>query len=144
MLRHPALAGILAVVLGAIAAGLEGSVVPAFGGWLLGIGSVVGCVLLWDQPLPQPTRLMKAALILLGVILLCQWLPVPPLLRSLLAPGQARTMAMVTPEWRGDLDPWLDALTRFDLDAAVGTRPSWTYDLLVGAQDSDCIMQQRL
>ncbi len=99
----------------------EGAALPAYGGavWLLAALSVPA---LWLPPVRRAGTVWLLAVLLL---LLYHTLPVPPLLRGLLAPGQAAAIAAVAPEDPSMLPVWLDRLARYDLDAAIGTAGLW-------------------
>ncbi|HNH49238.1 MAG TPA: hypothetical protein PKY30_19485, partial [Myxococcota bacterium] len=126
---------LLALVLVAGAILPEGAVLPTHGAPLLSLGAVLAMGLLWGEKLPTSSRTVRIGLLLLGLWLAWQLLPIPPLLRGIFAPGQAAAMARVAPEWSGDLHDWLGTIATYDLDAALELRPEWTKDLLEGSQD---------
>lgn len=124
----------LAVV--ALAAGLEGGVVPQAGGPTIVLACTLAAIVTWRHGLDRPGRLVRGGLALLGVALAWSLVPIPPLLRGVVAPGQAAWVDRTAPEWSGDLRAWLDALTRYDLRAAIGDATPWSHDVLAGAQAS--------
>ncbi len=126
---------LLALVLVAAAILPEGAVLPGHGAPLLSLGAALAMLVLWGEKLPASSRPVRIGLMLLGLWLAWQLLPVPPFLRSLFAPGQAAAMARVAPEWTGDLNDWLGSIATYDLDAALGSQPVWTKDLLEGSRD---------
>jgi O-antigen ligase/tetratricopeptide (TPR) repeat protein len=128
--RGVALLMVLAV---AAAAGLEGGVVPAYGGAVLAVTMVVGAAWVWARGVDPLPRVAKVGLLLLAGVLIYQALPIPQGLRALVAPGQAAWIDRVAPEWTGALDPWLEALAGYDVLAAVGAAGPWSHDLLAGS-----------
>jgi O-antigen ligase/tetratricopeptide (TPR) repeat protein len=128
--RGVALGMLLAVF---AAAGLEGGVVPMYGGVVYAVAVAFGLawiVLRGVDPLP---RLAKVGVALFAVVVLYQALAVPEGVREILAPGQAAWIDRVAPESSAALDPWLSAVATYDVMAAVGAAGDWTYDLLAGS-----------
>ena len=124
-------AGMLAIVAGA--AGLEGSVVRIYGGPVLAMGALVGVVWVARRGVETPGRLARLGAALLAGVAIWQVLPVSNALRARLAPGQARWMDRVAPEWTGPIDPWLAHIAAWDVDAALGLAGTWSYDILAGS-----------
>ena len=120
----------------ALAAGLEGGTERMYGGVALALAGVVAGGWAFVRGFDQPGRLGTVGLVAFGAVLAVQALPWPAELRSILAPGQARWLSVGAgslPE--GAIDGWLDALARYDLDAALGVAGDWTYDPLAGVSD---------
>lgn len=122
---------VLALV--ALAAGLEGGVVSAYGGAIFAAAAVVGAGWVYARGVDPLPRAAKVGFALLGVVVLYQLVPIPNGLRALVAPGQAAWMDRVAPEHVGDLGAWLAASTEFDVLAAIGAAGDWAYDPLAGA-----------
>lgn len=126
-------AGILALIAVGAAAGLGGAVLPEYGGPILGVGSVLALVAVGEKGYSLSKKTYIAVGLLAGLIVL-QCLPSPPLVHHLLAPGQAVLRDRVSPEWEGSFEDWQDAISRYDVLAAVGVAEDWNYDILLGAQ----------
>lgn len=126
-------ASFAAVMLGvvALAAVLEGGTERMYGGAAYALAALVACVWAVMRGFGVPGAFARAGMALLLAVLTLQALPWPEWLRSLFAPGQARLFAVGTgaaPD--GAIEGWLDALARYDLDAALGTAGEWSYDPL--------------
>lgn len=117
----------------AAAAGLEGGTVRALGGPPLAFAALLGAAAAFTRGEQAPGRLARVGIVLLGIALLWQALPLPRALRAAVAPGQSAWLDRVAPAWRGDAGPWLEALATYDVDAALGLAGDWSYDVLAGA-----------
>ena len=138
----PAMSGLRPLVLAAaalllVAFGLvaEGAVAHHFRALLTAGFVVLAVVAGATVGLPATGRTTRAAL--LSLLLAVAWaiLPIPELLRTLVAPGQARWITSLAPAGPGSLSDWLNALTLYDLEAALGAAPAWTYNSLLGSPD---------
>ncbi len=133
--RLELVATMVALLAVALAAGLEGGTEHRMGavGWLV---ALLACgLMLMRGELPRADRVVRVAgAVLLGVILL-QVVPVPALVRELVAPGQAVRMHRLGGDLAVGTEPWLVALTRFDLEILFGNAALYSFDALAGAQD---------
>ncbi len=122
-----------AVLIVGLASVLEGATLPVYGGPCVVAIVLLAMVAVALRGVDRPGPMVWCGLALLGVTLLWQVIPLPAWAHRLVAPGQSALVDMAAPSWTGDLDAWLDALTRFDVLAAVGVGPAWDYDPLAGS-----------
>jgi O-antigen ligase len=124
---------LLALGLVGVGISLEGAVLPAYGGWVLGLGAFFGVVFGYRE---RPRLSFWLWALLLG-LLIFQAIPLPYELRALLEPGLSQRVLKVAPEQPvGGLDLWLDTLARYDLLAAMGGSVAWTHQLLQEGVDT--------
>lgn len=126
----PLVVSIACLVLVAVAAGLEGSVLPSQGAPVFALAAVL--VLFASrrlEGLDRPARWGAALLLLVAIV---HVLPTPPAARHLLAPGQAERLDRVAPEFEGNPEAQLRATALADVLVAVGEVPA-AFDPLAGA-----------
>jgi O-antigen ligase/tetratricopeptide (TPR) repeat protein len=114
------LLGLLATVLA-----LKGGVHPRHSAWvLIGIGMLGAWSLLREGPLGQPGLATKALMLLLGLGVLLQVLPLPAGLRAGISPGTQILLERVTPVDAPDSEAYWERVVVHDLEVALGGGPS--------------------
>lgn len=127
-------AGVSALAVVVCAASLEGGILPEYGGMAIALAGA-GVLAFASESGGQASRGARIAGGLLLAAVAYQLLPVPEIVRALVAPGQAAALARVAPEWAPDLESVARWLTQSDLAAMLGD-PQQPFDVLAGSSAS--------
>ncbi|GDX82908.1 hypothetical protein LBMAG42_47190 [Deltaproteobacteria bacterium] len=119
----------------ALAAGLEGGVEVRLGAAALGVALLACFLTILGGELPVPGRWVKACLVGLVALLVLQTIPLPHVVRELVAPGATARVDRLAGELVADKAGWLSALTVFDVEVLLGGTDALPYDVLAGAKD---------
>lgn len=122
------------VAVGALGAALEGGIEPRYGGAVAALAALVAGAHVLRGGVPAPPRPVVLALAVLAAAAAASALPWPSALRAVLAPGQSEVLARALGATSVTSAAWTEALVRFDVEAAVGLSPRWSFDLLAGVE----------